>query len=69
MIVLENPLLEDPVDDDESDVEDMEITGALKSGKISEGAIKTISHVNNVSKLKERLEAIQKKVRLWCNIF
>lgn len=65
MIVLENPLLEDALeeeDDAEDSVEEMEITGALKSGKISEEGVKTISHVNNVPKLKERLEAIQKKL-------
>ena len=63
MIVLENPLLE-ALEDDDSDgvVEEMEITGALASGKISENALKTMSHVNNVAKLKERLESIQKKL-------
>jgi hypothetical protein len=40
----------------------LQITGALKGGKISEEGVKTISHVNNIPKLKERLSAIQKKV-------
>merc|ERR1719300_2153055 len=64
MIVLENPLLEDTLEEDETNdsVEEMEITGALKAGKISEEGVKTISHVNNVPKLKERLSAIQKKL-------
>lgn len=64
MIVLENPLLEDAVEDGDSDdpVEEMEITGALKAGKISEEGVKTVTHVNNIPKLKERLAAIQKKL-------
>jgi len=63
MIVLENPLLQD-LEDEESDeiVEEMEITGALASGKISETGIRTVTHVNNVAKLKERLESIQKNI-------
>lgn len=66
MIVLENPLLEDTVVEEEGSgdesVDDMEISGALKSGKVSEEGMKTMTHINNVPKLKERLEAIQKKL-------
>lgn len=63
-IVLENPLLQDALEDvDEDDtVAEMEITGALKAGKISETGANTITHVNNVAKLRERLESIQKKL-------
>ena len=60
MIKLDNPLLDDPINDSEGEeVEEMEIKGVLKTGKVTEAAVKAASHVNNIAKLKERLQAIQ----------
>lgn len=40
----------------------MEISGAMKSGKISERRMKSMANVNNVAKLRERLETIKKQL-------